>query len=107
MVAERRVKNYLSNMLPEIEYHEEIQEPPRLIMVDHIECFEFPFENLNQEEFKHLLELGGTIPGTQLDTKEEIHNGPIEETCEEPLIGDIVEDRQYFHGSFGVSSGFS
>ena len=64
-------------MLSEIEYHEENQELPRLIMVDYIECFEFPFENINQEEFKHLLEHGGTIPRTQLDAKEEIHNDPF------------------------------
>ena len=96
MVVERHVKNYLSNMLPKIEYHEEIQEPPHLIMVDHIECFEFPFENLKQEEFKHLLELGGTSPRTKLDAKEEIYNGPIEETCEEPLIEDIVKDCHVF-----------
>ena len=71
-------------MLPKIEYHEEIQEPPRLIMVDHIECFEFHFENLNQEEFKHLLQHGGTIPRTQLDAKKEIHK--------DPLIEDIIEN---------------
>ena len=54
-------------------------------MVDHIECFEFPFENLNQEEFKHLLERCGTIPRTQLDAKKQIHkNSLIEDIIENP-----------------------
>ena len=84
MVAvERNLKNSFSNMLPKIDYHEEIQEPPRLIMVDNIECFEFPLKNLNKEEIKHLLEHSGTIPRTHLDAKKEIHKNP--------LIEDIIK----------------
>ena len=36
VVVERHIKKYFTNMLPEIEYHEEIQEPPRIIVMDHI-----------------------------------------------------------------------
>ena len=79
-------------MLPEIEYHEEIQKPPCLIMVDHIECFEFLFENLNQEEFKHLLEHGGTIPRTQLNAKKEIHKNPLIEDIIDNPPDDVIED---------------
>ena len=79
-------------MLPEIEYHEEIQEPPHLIMVDNIECYEFSLQKFTKEEIKHILEHSGTIPRTQLDAKKEIHKNPLIEYIIENPLHDAIED---------------
>ena len=79
--------------LSEEEIHDTpIEERPRVV-IDNVECVEFPLSYLRKEEINWLIKEYEVSLNTQQDSKDgHIHDNPVEEFLEEPLFGDIVEN---------------
>ena len=69
-----------------------IEELPRVV-IDNVECVEVPLSCLRNEEINRLIKDYEVSLNTQQDSEDgHIHDNPIEEFLEEPLLGDIAEN---------------
>ena len=86
------LESLLEHLSQEEIYDTPIEELPHVI-IDNVECVEFPRSYLRKEEVKRLIKEYEVSLNTQQDSEDgNIHDNHVEELHKEPMIEHIVED---------------